>query len=133
MVTLPRHVYTPPRPVLSLQPRTRSRTPPALSKMHWTLLLLSLPTLALASFENTAIVRTVELGGALVHITTTYAVRALAPDAGTYTFSLSEEDAQRTSFVEARVKGQKAPLALEKYGFNPRTCVPPSFLTFAES
>ncbi len=50
---------------------------------------LRLPVLALAtlssslvsalphSFENTAVVRTIDLGGSLVYATTTYAIRAL--------------------------------------------------------
>lgn len=94
--------------------------------MYWSLSLAGLsllPAFALASFENTAVVRTIELGGALVHVTTTYAVRALVNDASTYTFTLSEEDSKRSSFIEARVKGQKTALELEKYGFNPRRCV----------
>lgn len=98
-------------------------------KMHWSLslplsLLSLLPLFAAASFENTAVVRTVELGGALVHVTTTYAVRALEDGAAIYTFALTEEEAGRTSWLEAKIKGQKTKLELEKYGFNPRRYVP---------
>ena len=39
--------------------------------------LLPLCSFAANSFENTAVVRTVELGGSLVSVTTTYAIRAL--------------------------------------------------------
>jgi oligosaccharyltransferase complex subunit alpha (ribophorin I) len=87
------------------------------------LLASLLPLLAAASFENTAIVRTVELGGALVHVTTTYAVRATEPGAAVYTIALSERDAARTSWLEARIKGQKNKLELENVLSKPDGCV----------
>jgi oligosaccharyltransferase complex subunit alpha (ribophorin I) len=83
---------------------------------------LRLPALALAtiswslfstasnSFENTAIVRTADLGGSLVHVTTTYAIRALDNNAKQYTVSLGEKEAESTSWFEARLKGQTEPL-----------------------
>ena len=61
---------------------------------------------AKASFENTAIVRTVELGGSVVHVTTTYAVRSLESNAKVYTVALSKHDRDLTSHVEVRLKGQ---------------------------
>lgn len=85
---------------------------------------LRLPVLALAtlsltlvsalplSFENTAIVRTVDLGGSLVYVTTTYAVRALDDGAEQYIVSLGEKEAQSVSLFEAKLKGQSAPLGV---------------------
>ena len=84
-------------------------------------LLAPLHVFAEHSFENTAIVRTVELGGALVHVTTTYAVRALEDDSSIYTIALGEEEQKRTSWVQAKLKGQAVPLELEKFGLNPKT------------
>jgi oligosaccharyltransferase complex subunit alpha (ribophorin I) len=95
--------------------------------LRWSLpfgLLAVLPALVCAQFENTAIVRTVELGGPTVHITTTYAVRATEAGARTYTFAMPEEEGSHTSWLEARIKGQKEALPLQRYGFNPRRCVP---------
>ncbi|CAL1700943.1 unnamed protein product [Somion occarium] len=81
------------------------------------------PWLALAdhSFENTAIVRTVELGGALVHITTTYAVKALEDGSAVYTIALGDDEHEKTSWLEAKIKGQSAVLPLEKVGYDPKT------------
>lgn len=64
------------------------------------------------SFENTAIVRTVDLGGSLVHVTTTYAIRALDNGAQQYLVTLGENEAQSTSWFEAKLKGQSEPLAV---------------------
>jgi len=86
---------------------------------------LRLPVLALAglsctlvsaashSFENTAIVRTVDLGGSLVSVTTTYAIRALDDDAQRYVVSLGEKEAASVSWLEAKLKGQSRPLQVE--------------------
>lgn len=75
------------------------------------------------SFENTAIVRTVDLGGSLVHVTTTYAVRALEDDSSIYTIALGEDEQKKTSWIQAKVKGQPLPLHLEHFGLNPSTYV----------
>ncbi|KAK7470656.1 dolichyl-diphosphooligosaccharide--protein glycosyltransferase subunit 1 [Stygiomarasmius scandens] len=64
------------------------------------------------SFENSAIVRTVDLGGSLVHVTTTFAARALEPNANAYTITLTEEEIHRTSWLEVKVKGQQQPLTV---------------------
>lgn len=96
------------------------------------LLLLSLlctllPSLATVhndnKFENTAVVRTVELGGSLVHVRTTYAVRALQSGAKAYTIALGEREASRTHFMEVRVKGQKELPTLESVGLQPEQYV----------
>ena len=88
-------------------------------------LLLGLFVLPLVSaehsFENTAIVRTVELGGSLVHVTTTYAVKALEDDSNIYTIALSEDEHKRTSWIQAKMKGEPVPLHLEDFGLNHRT------------
>ncbi|KAG2156056.1 Ribophorin I [Suillus clintonianus] len=70
------------------------------------------PSLSLAgsAFENTAIVRTIELGGSLVHVSTTYAVKALEPGQTTYQIALSKVERAKTSWLEAKVKGRTTPL-----------------------
>lgn len=71
-----------------------------------------LPVLAEHSFENAAIVRTVDLGGSSVHVTTTYAIKALENGAQKYVVALGEKEAAVTSFMEAKIKGQSEPLGL---------------------
>lgn len=75
------------------------------------------------SFENTAVVRTVDLGGSLVHVTTTYAVKALEDDSSIYTIALGEDEQKKTSWIQAKMKGEVVPLQLEKFGLNRNTCV----------
>jgi oligosaccharyltransferase complex subunit alpha (ribophorin I) len=84
------------------------------------LLGLVIPSLGATSqhFENTAIVRTVELGGSLVHVTTTYAVKALEADPQVYTIAFRPEDKHRTSWLEAKIKGQQRALAVEDLGYD---------------
>jgi dolichyl-diphosphooligosaccharide---protein glycosyltransferase subunit 1 (ribophorin I) len=69
------------------------------------------------SFENTAVVRTVELDGALTHITTRYSARALKDGASEYTFALGEEDGRLTTWIQARAKGE-GELVLKSNGFD---------------
>ncbi|KAI5120685.1 hypothetical protein M0805_006974 [Coniferiporia weirii] len=73
------------------------------------------------SFENTAIVRTVELAGSLVHVRTTFAAKALETGSMIYSFALGRDDAEKTSFLEARLKGEQQPLELQHFGFNSQT------------
>ncbi|OJT10161.1 Dolichyl-diphosphooligosaccharide--protein glycosyltransferase subunit 1 [Trametes pubescens] len=82
-------------------------------------LVLPLCASAANSFENTAIVRTVELGGALVHVTTTYAVKALEDGSSVYTLALGEQEHAHTSWLEAKLKGQAEVLPLEDFGYHP--------------
>ncbi|KAJ3515344.1 hypothetical protein NLJ89_g1815 [Agrocybe chaxingu] len=84
------------------------------------LLLLSVsPVFASSqSFENTAIVRTVELGGSLVHVTTTYAIRALEDGLKTYTIAFGREEKEKTSWLEAKVKGQQERLEVKELAFD---------------
>lgn len=71
------------------------------------------------TFENTNIQRTVELGGSLTHVTTTFAVRALGSSGPSkYTFALSEKERSRNSLFEVRVKGNSLVLPVEKSGFD---------------
>jgi len=72
------------------------------------------------SFENTAVVRTVELSGSLVHVTTTYAVKALENGSKKYTIALGENEAEKTSWLEAKVKGKSEPLKVDEHELNPR-------------
>ncbi|OBZ70374.1 Dolichyl-diphosphooligosaccharide--protein glycosyltransferase subunit 1 [Grifola frondosa] len=95
-------------------------------RCHLSFILLgSLFSSALAAntYENTAIVRTVELGGALVHVTTTYAVKALEDGSSIYTIALGEQEHGRTSWLEAKIKGQSTPLPLEDFGYHPESGV----------
>lgn len=82
------------------------------------LLLLSalLPSLASSAFENTAIVRAIELGGSLVHVSTTYAVKALEPGQTVYHVALGKDEREKTSWMEAKVKGQMLPLEIIDLG-----------------
>ncbi|KAJ7129679.1 oligosaccharyl transferase alpha subunit [Mycena epipterygia] len=84
-----------------------------------TVSLLSFTFLASAkadSFENTAIVRTIELGGSLVHVTTTFAVKALEAGSKVYTVALGDAEKEKTSWLEAKVKGQPKALAVLDHG-----------------
>lgn len=90
---------------------------------HWqalSLLFVSslLPSFSLAgpAFENTAIVRAIELGGSLVHVSTTYAVKALEPGQNVYHIALGKNDREKTSWIEAKVKGQALPLDIADLG-----------------
>ncbi|KAF4619525.1 hypothetical protein D9613_005085 [Agrocybe pediades] len=67
------------------------------------------------SFENTAIVRTVELGGAVVHVTTTYAIKSLEDGLKAYTIALGRDERAKTSYLEAKVKGQQDALQIKEH------------------
>ncbi|KAG6814173.1 hypothetical protein H0H92_000849 [Tricholoma furcatifolium] len=84
------------------------------------LLGLLAPSLASPSqsFENTAIVRAVELGGAIVHVTTTYAIKATQPNAKVYTIALGQQEHERTSWFDVRVKGQQTSLPTSNHNFD---------------
>lgn len=75
-----------------------------------TSLLLSVVSVACQSFENSAIVRTVELGGSLVHVTTTFAAKALEGGANIYTIALEDSQVDKTSYLDVRVKGAPSTL-----------------------
>lgn len=87
-------------------------------------LLLSVVTYVLGdhSFENEAIVRTVEVGGAVVRTKTTYAVKALDSASSIYVFALSAYQHEKLAGMEAKIKGGEK-LALQNYGFNAGRCV----------
>ncbi|KZS91219.1 Ribophorin I [Sistotremastrum niveocremeum HHB9708] len=93
---------------------------------HWTQVLYLLSCLLsvswatkgnILSFENTAIVRTVELGGSLVAVTTTYAIQAVTGDTSEYIVALSEAEHGVTSWIEATLKGSVDPLQLKPLGY----------------
>ncbi|CDO71331.1 hypothetical protein BN946_scf184908.g89 [Trametes cinnabarina] len=123
-------------------PTTSPSFPPSLVGMpgHWrapfsflvSLFVLPLCTSAANSFENTAIVRTVELGGALVHVTTTYAVKALEDGSSVYTLALGEQEHAHTSWLEVKLKGQSALLPLEDFGYHPDRSPTPSIHSYTE-
>jgi hypothetical protein len=91
-----------------------------MARRWWTfpLLLVSAlaPSFSLAdlAFENTAIVRTIELGGSLVHVSTTYAVKALEQGQSTYQIAISKDERAKTSWLEVKVKGRTTPLELSE-------------------
>lgn len=68
-------------------------------------------------FENTAIVRTVDLGGSVVHVTTTYAIKAIDAGSKVYTIALGSEERQKTTWLEAKIKGQQSALSVSEHGF----------------
>lgn len=70
---------------------------------------------SLPSFENTVILRTIELGGSVVHVTTSYTIRALEDEQKVFTVVLGRDEKAKTSWVEAKVKGQKEPLELKEH------------------
>lgn len=70
------------------------------------------------SFENTAIVRTVELGGSNVHVRRTFVAKALETGSAIYTFALGRQEAETTSFLEARLKNEAERLELQHFGLN---------------
>ncbi|SRR6266550_4889833 len=78
---------------------------------------------AAASFENSAIVRTFELGGSVVQVTTTYAIKALEPGAKTYTIALNAEERQKTSWIEVKIKGKGDKLPIQESSLDPSSCV----------
>ena len=82
------------------------------------------------SFENVAIVRTVELGGSLVHVTTTYAIKALENGSQKYTITLGEDEWDKSSWLEAKIKGQNTPLNVEALQLGPTECVACQFIAF---
>lgn len=88
--------------------------------MGLSLLLLAVPSFAAVaqSFENSAIVRAVDLGGSLVHITTTYAVKALQPNSNIYTIALGKDEVDKTSWLEVKVKGQQDSLSVTHNGLD---------------
>jgi oligosaccharyltransferase complex subunit alpha (ribophorin I) len=88
----------------------------ALRWLRLPLFVLGLVLPSIASFENTAIARSIDLGGTLVHSTTTYAVKALEDGSNVYVFALSEDEQKKSSWLEARVKGQTKPLSLGHHG-----------------
>jgi len=88
------------------------------SLLHLSTIVLGLALPSWASFENTAVVRSIDLGGSLVYTTSTYNVKALEDGSNVYVFALTEKERETTSWMEARVKGHSAPLSLENHGLS---------------
>ncbi|KIK68178.1 hypothetical protein GYMLUDRAFT_37017 [Collybiopsis luxurians FD-317 M1] len=86
--------------------------------ISYLLLASAVPALSASTqaFENSAIVRTVDLGGSLVHVTTTFAVKALEKDVKEYTITLPEDEIFNTSWLEVKVKGKQQPLTVTYSG-----------------
>jgi dolichyl-diphosphooligosaccharide---protein glycosyltransferase subunit 1 (ribophorin I) len=70
------------------------------------------------SFENTAVVRTIELGGSAVHVTTTYTTRSLGKENNVYYFVVPKKEDEKTSWVDVKIKGQSSTLLVEKHGID---------------
>lgn len=66
------------------------------------------------TFVNTAVVRTIDLGGSTTHVTTSYQFKSLKPNSKKYYFALSSQDEQRTTWMEAKFKGASESLKVEK-------------------
>jgi len=82
-------------------------------------LSLVLPTLTTSlPFENTDIVRTIELGGSLVQVTTTYNVKALETNPDAYIIALDSEEERKTSWAQAKIKGDLKALPLQNLGYD---------------
>ncbi len=62
------------------------------------------------TFENAAVVRTVELGGATTQVTTQFQVRSLKDGVDAYYFALAQEDESSASWMEVKLKGSQDPL-----------------------
>ncbi len=98
------------------------------TKSWWTLLLIFFvpvhAVFSFSSFENTVIIRTAELGGSVVHVTTSYTIRALEDGQQVYTAVLGRDHKAKTSWIEAKVKGQKEPLELKEHVSDAEKSVP---------
>jgi oligosaccharyltransferase complex subunit alpha (ribophorin I) len=86
--------------------------------LHLSTIVLGLVSPSWASFENTGVTRSVDLGGSLVYTTTTYNIKALEDGSNVYVFALTEKEQETTSWMEAKVKGHSAPLSLENHGLS---------------
>ena len=103
---------------------TRSLNP-TMTLKSWTFLLFVTSVLASSSpFENTAIVRTADLGGSVVHVTTTFSIKALENGQQTYTIALSRDEMAKTSWIESKLKGNRNPLTIKERVADPHEYVP---------
>ena len=91
----------------------------------WTSLLFVTSVLASSfPFENTAIVRTADLGGSVVHVTTTFSIKALENGQQTYTIALSRDEKAKTSWMESKLKGNRERLTIKERVADPHEYVP---------
>jgi oligosaccharyltransferase complex subunit alpha (ribophorin I) len=83
-------------------------------KMRSTIIPLSFLSVALAAalppqnFVNTAIARTVELGGSVTHVTTQYNVKALVDGPGEYHLALGGDGDPEPAWWEVLIAGKPA-------------------------
>ncbi|KAF8204968.1 oligosaccharyl transferase alpha subunit [Pholiota molesta] len=70
------------------------------------------------SFENSAVVRSIELGGAAVHVTTTYAIKPLEAGLKSYSIALGREEKKKTSWLEVKSKGEVDALQITERPFD---------------
>ena len=82
-----------------------------LEKMRFLCLVLLLPlSLALSpipqTFVNTAIARTIELGGATTQVTTQYNIKAISNSPGVYLLALAGETEEEPAWWEVMVGGK---------------------------
>lgn len=81
---------------------------PSLPRLLLPLLVGSLlANAAPPAFVNTAVVRTVDLGGATTQVTTTFTAKALVDGATEYLLALGKEDDARLGWLEVREKKGK--------------------------
>ena len=69
-------------------------------------------------FENGNIVRTIELGGSVVHVTTGYSITPLQNGLKSYAIALGREEKEKTSWLEVRLKGEKTALTVKELPFD---------------
>ena len=69
--------------------------------------LLLLPLSALASFSNTAIVRTIELGGSISVVTTSYQAKVVSDSpVSEYVIGLGREEEGKVGWFDVRMKSK---------------------------
>jgi hypothetical protein len=66
-----------------------------------------------AVFENSEVIRTIELGGSTSYVSTAIVASALEDNVSKYTVTLSEEEYSVTSWFQARLKGASEELPVQ--------------------
>lgn len=89
------------------------------------LLLVNSAFASSQSFENSAIVRSIELGGAAVHVTTTYAIKPLEAGLKSYSIALGREEKKKTGWLEVKSKGEVNALQITERPFDASKYVVP--------
>lgn len=68
------------------------------------------------TFENSAVLRTVELGGSTTVVTTSFTTRSLASGNSLYYIALPRDEDDRTTWLDVKVKGKATVLPIQKHG-----------------